>query len=84
MDDIALSFLQFCLARLPAEDRTWPRLYDEMCAVARGHLFRELDHVGLAANGVSLGLQNIGTLRRLATQLDTRHFPSHTVCTTDS
>lgn len=71
-DDVALSFIQFCLERLPTEDRTWPRLYDEMCAVARRQLFRQLDYLGLANHGVSLGLNDLNALRRMAARLDSR------------
>jgi hypothetical protein len=56
-------FVSFCLARLPEEDRAWPRLYDEMCNVARGRLFRDWGYNDLFAHGISLGLGGLSALQ---------------------
>jgi hypothetical protein len=62
-DHLCQEFVRFCLDLLPEEDRAWPRLYDEMCRVARGRLFRDWDHVALATHGISLGLGGLSTLQ---------------------
>jgi hypothetical protein len=56
-------FVRFCLDRIPKEDRAWPRLYDEMCLVARQRLFRDWGYEDLFANGISLSLGSLSVLQ---------------------
>ena len=56
-------FVLFCLDRLPEEDRAWPRLYDEMCCVARQRLFRDWGYDDLFTHGISLGLGGLSVLQ---------------------
>jgi hypothetical protein len=42
---------------------SWPRLYYEMCCVARQRLFRDWDYGDLAAHGISLALGNLSALQ---------------------
>ena len=56
-------FVRFCLDRIPEDDRGWPRLYDEMCCVARQRLFRDWDNGDLAAHGISLSLGSLSVLQ---------------------
>lgn len=71
---IIIEFVDFCMARLPDDARTWGRLYDEMCHVARRSLFRDLDYLGLSQQGISLSLGNLHVLRRLARMVDEHFF----------
>jgi hypothetical protein len=56
-------FVRFCLDRIPEDDRAWPRLYDEMCCVARERLFRDWGYEDLFVHGISLSLGNLSALQ---------------------
>ena len=62
----AVEFVRFCHARRAV---AWPELYDVMCAVARGRLFRGWGYEELAEHGVEFGLAGLAafaaTTRRL-------------------
>jgi hypothetical protein len=50
-------FILFCIER---RGREWPALYDEMCSVARRHLYQGLQYDELRELGLSLGLNDLG------------------------
>ena len=50
-------FILFCIER---RGREWPALYDEMCSVARRHLYQGLQYDELRGLGLSLGLNDLG------------------------
>lgn len=71
---LAIEFVDFCMARLPDDARTWGRLYDEMCNVARCGLFHGLGYIDLSQRGISLSLRNVHILRSAAQAVDEHFF----------
>ena len=62
IEPLASEFILFCVRR---SGKKWPALYDEMCRVAGGRLFRGLGYAELREVGLSLGLAGIEKTLRL-------------------
>lgn len=57
-------FAHFIAQRVPPHT-PWPRIYDEMCHVARTRAFRGMGYVELAEAGISLALTDLDHLGHL-------------------
>ena len=56
LNPLAQEFVLFCVKRRGSQ---WPALYDEMCRVAGGRLFRNMGYGELNKLGLSFGLNDI-------------------------
>jgi hypothetical protein len=61
-EQTAADFVQFCVRRC---GRQWPSLYDEMCRVAAGRLFKGMGYAELRRVGLHFGLGGIEKTARL-------------------
>lgn len=66
---VAIDFIAFCFDRRGAG---WPVLYDEMCYVASGRLYRGLGYEELEAAGLDLTLAGLARTSRLVNEVTRR------------
>ncbi len=65
--------MRFCYRRRPVE---WPKLYDEMCAVASRGSFRGWGYGELAEQGISFTLPELPRLAAIAHRIAEEETPS--------
>ena len=67
MSDLAIDFVVYVLARLPA-NAPWLKVWDEAQAVARRRAFRGMGYADLMRAGVPLSLDGVDRLSQIVDQ----------------